>query len=81
VKVGRLYGGLRVIESGLSTKDKVVVVGLQRITTGAKVDPKLAEMPNRPGAVKVTASPTTPAGATEPAGAGKPASAGGPAGK
>jgi multidrug efflux system membrane fusion protein len=57
VKVGRLYGGLRVIEDGLKKTDKVVVIGLQRITPGAKVEPKLAEMPSRPGAIKVTAAP------------------------
>jgi RND family efflux transporter MFP subunit len=57
VKVGRLYGGLRVIEDGLSKSDKVVVIGLQRVQPGAKVEPKLAEMPSRPGATKINATP------------------------
>jgi RND family efflux transporter MFP subunit len=57
VKVGRLYGGLRVIEGGLSKTDKVVVIGLQRVQPGIKVEPKLAEMPTRPGGVKVSAAP------------------------
>jgi RND family efflux transporter MFP subunit len=55
VKVGRLYGGLRVIEDGLSKTDKVVVIGLQRVQPGIKVEPKLAEMPSRHGATNVTA--------------------------
>src|SRR5580700_2693738 len=64
VKVGRLYGGLRVIEDGLSKTDKVVVIGLQRVQPGIKVEPKLAEMPSRPGATKVAATPNSarPAG-------------------
>ncbi len=57
VKVGRLYGGMRVIESGLTKSDKVVVIGLQRVQPGTVVEPKLAEMPSRPGGMKVTATP------------------------
>ncbi|HXY33227.1 MAG TPA: efflux RND transporter periplasmic adaptor subunit [Planctomycetaceae bacterium] len=57
VKVGRMYGGLRVIEEGLSKDDRVVVIGLQRVQPGIKVEPKLAEMPSRPGALSVTAAP------------------------
>jgi RND family efflux transporter MFP subunit len=57
VKVGRLYDGLRVVESGLSTKDKVVVIGLQRVQPGNKVNPKLAEMPTRPHAMNVSTTP------------------------
>jgi RND family efflux transporter MFP subunit len=57
VKVGRLYNGLRVIESGLTKTDKVVVIGLQRVQPGAKVEPKLAEMPARSTGMKVTATP------------------------
>ena len=65
VKVGRLYDGLRVIESGLKKTDKVVVIGLQRIQPGTVVEPKVAEMPMRSHATKVTAmnstAPTSPA--------------------
>jgi RND family efflux transporter MFP subunit len=57
VKVGRLYGGLRVIESGLATTDKVIVIGLQRVQPGIKVDPKLIDMPNRPSTAKVAGTP------------------------
>lgn len=40
VEIGWLIDGKRVIRSGLSTGDRVVVTGLQRIRPGAKVDPK-----------------------------------------
>ncbi len=52
VKVGRLYDGMRVIEDGLAKTDKVVVIGLQRVQPGIKVEPKLAEMPSRPAGHK-----------------------------
>ncbi|HET6326549.1 MAG TPA: efflux RND transporter periplasmic adaptor subunit [Planctomycetaceae bacterium] len=54
VKVGRLYDGLRVIESGLSKTDKVVVIGLQRVQPNTVVEPKVGEMPMRPSATKIT---------------------------
>jgi RND family efflux transporter MFP subunit len=49
VEVGRLERGLRVIDKGLSNGQRVVVSGLQRVRPGAKVVPKLAEAPVRPG--------------------------------
>lgn len=45
VDLGTLQDGLRVIESGLTPSDRVVVNGLQRIRPGVTVDPKLVEMP------------------------------------
>ncbi len=57
VKVGRAYAGMRVIESGLTKADKVIVKGLQRVQPGIKVEPKLAEMPNHLAAEKVSAVP------------------------
>jgi RND family efflux transporter MFP subunit len=57
VKTGRLYGGLRVIESGLATGEKVVVNGLQRVRPGAKVEPKLAEMPHHSVTASTNSSP------------------------
>ena len=44
VKIGRLDGKYRIIESGLSEDDNVVVVGLQRAIPGVKVSPKLQKM-------------------------------------
>jgi RND family efflux transporter MFP subunit len=46
VEVGQQVGGLVVIESGLKANERVVVVGLQRIRAGVKVDPKETEMPD-----------------------------------
>jgi RND family efflux transporter MFP subunit len=45
VKTGRAYGKLRVIESGLSKGEKVVVNGLQRVRPGQPVVPELAPVP------------------------------------
>ena len=44
VKVGRLHGGLRVIQDGLKPGEKVVVSGLQRVRPGAEVTPKPVDM-------------------------------------
>ena len=41
VTVGQLDNGLRVIESGLKSEDRVVVAGLLRVIPGQKVDPQL----------------------------------------
>ena len=46
VKLGANHDGLRVIESGLSQDDHVIVNGLQRVRPGVTVDPKMVEMPN-----------------------------------
>ena len=37
IKAGKLYSGLRVIDSGLNTEDRVIVKGLQRVRPGIKV--------------------------------------------
>lgn len=64
VKIGNLENGMRIIESGLTENDRVVIGGLQRIRPGAKVDAKLVEMPaagatpRAPAAVAAAASPT-----------------------
>lgn len=42
VVTGQLVGQYRVIESGLSADDRVVVGGIQRAAPGAKVDPQLS---------------------------------------
>jgi RND family efflux transporter MFP subunit len=44
IVVGQLIDGLRVVESGLTAGEKVVVNGIQRARDGAKVDPEEAEM-------------------------------------
>ena len=45
VQLGRLEGGLRVIEKGLQAGDQVIVNGIQSVRPEMKVDPKLSEMP------------------------------------
>lgn len=51
VTLGPLVDGLRVVRSGLTAGDLVVVNGLQRIRPGMKVDPVTATMDERAGAV------------------------------
>lgn len=45
VKLGANHDGLRVIESGLTEQDHVIVNGLQRVRPGVTVDPKMVDMP------------------------------------
>lgn len=45
VEVGSLQAGLRVVTDGLAPNEKVVVVGLQRVMPGIKVDAKLLQPP------------------------------------
>jgi RND family efflux transporter MFP subunit len=47
VKVGRLHDGLRVILDGLSTDEKVIVSGLQRVRPDTKANPKVIAMPEQ----------------------------------
>lgn len=58
VKVGWLNNGMRVIEEGLSTGDRVVVTGLQRVKPGLKVVPRPVEKEADPS-TKVAAAPET----------------------
>ena len=44
VKVGSLNNGLRVVEKGLSTGERVILSGLQRVKPGNPVEAKLVEM-------------------------------------
>ena len=49
IKVGRLHEGLRVINAGLLTSEKVVVNGLQRVRPGIEVKSELVPMPQAAG--------------------------------
>jgi RND family efflux transporter MFP subunit len=49
IKVGRLQDGLRVIIEGLSTGEKIVVSGLQRVRQGIEVVPEVVPMPAQVG--------------------------------
>ncbi|NVK56792.1 MAG: efflux RND transporter periplasmic adaptor subunit [Alteromonadaceae bacterium] len=44
VKLGESLGGLRIVESGLSAGDSIVINGLQRVMPGMQITPRLSEM-------------------------------------
>ncbi|WGD32476.1 efflux RND transporter periplasmic adaptor subunit [Ancylobacter sp. WKF20] len=71
VTTGQQMGQYRVIESGLSADDRVVVGGIQRAIPGAKVDPQLTQA----APIAATVNPAAPAAspAATPAPAAKPA--------
>jgi multidrug efflux system membrane fusion protein len=54
VTLGALHDGLRVVEKGLSGDDRVVVIGLQRVRAGTKVEATLKDMPNPVAAARPT---------------------------
>ena len=72
VKLGSAYGQKRVIESGLTETDRVIVSGLQRVRPKVKVTVKTTEKPS-PGdkgeksTAPKTTTPTTPTGRVEAA--------------
>ena len=75
VKLGRLFGNLRVISDGLKPGDRVIVDGLQKARPGAPVNPSEAPIP--PEAMQaleasVAASPS-PAPASSGSAGGTPA--------
>jgi RND family efflux transporter MFP subunit len=43
VKTGALHNGLRVVESGLASGERIIVNGLQRVRAGSVVEPKMAD--------------------------------------
>ena len=45
IKIGRLYDGLREVTDGLHLGERVIVNGLQRVRTKAKVEPEVVKMP------------------------------------
>lgn len=67
VTTGQQMGQYRVIESGLSADDRVVVGGIQRAIPGAKVDPEVTQ------AAPLAATPATGAAPAAAAPAAKPA--------
>jgi RND family efflux transporter MFP subunit len=52
VRVGPLEGGLRVIEDGLKSDDRVITAGLLRAIPGQKVDPQLKTIEAQPASAK-----------------------------
>jgi RND family efflux transporter MFP subunit len=45
VKLGALFGGLRAIQSGISSDDRVIINGLMQARAGSKVSPQESEIP------------------------------------
>lgn len=74
VELGPLVGGLRVIDAGIDTDDRVVVRGVQRARDGAKVQAQEAEMI---ALGSPETSPSAEAQEAEPEAAGNAAAAGG----
>jgi len=60
VETGPLVGDLRVILSGLTLADKVVVQGVQFAMPGAKVKPRVTQVHLTAGAAQKAAQPDTP---------------------
>jgi RND family efflux transporter MFP subunit len=52
VKLGSLHDGLRAVEDGLKSGDRVVVTGLQQLRPGMLVEPNVVAMPRSGGADK-----------------------------
>ncbi|NUQ65621.1 MAG: efflux RND transporter periplasmic adaptor subunit [Pirellulales bacterium] len=72
VLAGLLQNGLRVIEQGLESGERVITDGLQRVRPGATVEPKLEPMPVAPGrseTPKPAEAPPKANTAPEPSGA------------
>jgi multidrug efflux system membrane fusion protein len=53
VKLGDLYDGLRIVDSGLSAQDRIIVNGMQRVHADDEVSPHEVAMDTRPGALAV----------------------------
>ncbi len=56
VRLGAIYDGLRVVESGLKAGERIVVNGLQRTRPGDTVNPQVVAMDATPIAVKAEAA-------------------------
>jgi multidrug efflux pump subunit AcrA (membrane-fusion protein) len=50
ITTGQLFGDLRVVLTGLTADDQVIVSGVQHAIPGAKVAPQPAEIPKPPAA-------------------------------
>ena len=68
VELGAQQGDMRIIKSGLTPGDRVIVKGLQRVKPGQKVEAEV-EQPSPPVA---PAAPAKPAGADQPKAASDP---------
>jgi RND family efflux transporter MFP subunit len=60
VETGPLVGGLRVIRSGIASRDRVIVQGLQFAVPGAKVNARPTRIPDGAASPGVTSPATSP---------------------
>jgi RND family efflux transporter MFP subunit len=75
VKTGKQAGKLRIIEDGLKPGERVVTEGLQRVSDGMEVKPRLVTAEPESAAARAPAQPSVPP-ATPPAASSSPASQG-----
>jgi len=59
IQIGALRDGLRVVESGISADDLVVVNGLMRVRPGTRVAPHFEDQTSPPALADTSAPPTT----------------------
>jgi len=52
IRLGSLHDGLRAVEDGLTSGERVIVTGLQQVRPGLEVEPKVVDMPRSPGGDK-----------------------------
>jgi hypothetical protein len=71
LELGSSTNGMRIVKSGLSGGEKIIVDGLQRVTDGATVDPHPAP-PAAPPAGAAGAPGAPPAGSGAPAASPSP---------
>ncbi len=62
VELGPLSGGLRVIHSGLTANDRVIIDGMQRARPGQTVKARMGDIPVAPSAASQGDLVTPPAG-------------------
>jgi RND family efflux transporter MFP subunit len=60
ITVGPLIDGLRVVHSGLTERDRIIIGGVQRVHAGGTVDPQEVPPPTAPPATATLAQAPTP---------------------
>jgi multidrug efflux pump subunit AcrA (membrane-fusion protein) len=63
VKTGKQVGDLRIIEDGLAPSDRVITEGLQKVSDGMEVKPRVVPAATASGAALPNATPAATGGA------------------
>ena len=66
IRLGQLVDGMRVIEEGVESDDRVIVNGLQRARPGGKVDPGRIDMASLTASARKAAAETSNAKSQSP---------------